>query len=798
MPPQDVSRDREKGKPPDNGVAPIRLRRPGAPEPEPAPGGNIDVAVAFLAECWPTPWLVLAMDHDTDYVAAAEFDDRDQLRGWLRRHQGRHNIYFSPSATPVGLGKKAKKTDITACRAAWVDIDPPEEEGVDLRAFQDDAIDRLKSYPLRPSIAIRSGNGVQALWMLTEPMPIAGTADIARFEAVNRGLATALKGDLSCCNIDRLMRVAGTVNIGSAAKRKLRRPVSWAEIVWCEPERRYRLAQFAAAAGEPEAGSGKTKTTERDTDAAAPELDPELDDELADIIRRGYDPQDPERWRSRSEAVFFVTLELIRAFWSDRRIVALLLDRSNGISAHIYDQHDPQRAARQAIEHAHEELAKEAAEPPPRRRERGAQAATAPTGEWPVLAREAYHGLAGDIARAIEPISEADPVAVLAQALAMFGCAFGRNAWVQIGGVKHFPNLFEVICGITAKSRKGTSFDPVENLFIYADLYFIEKCMLSGLASGEGIIHAVHDDIWVREKVPQGGKGKPPIYQSVLKEPSIADKRLCIVEQEFALPLAAMQRHGNTLSAIIRLLWDGRILRTATKNNPETATDAHGAIIGHISDRELVRLLHEVHLANGFGNRFLFILSRRSKEIPFPPPLDDKIKRELAGRLGAALEDPKLRGEITFDQAAHDLYVAEYHELSSDKAASLFGHLVARAEAQTKRLAMIYALLDRTPVIRIEHLRAALALWRYCEASAKYIFGYMLGDPLADEILLALRQRQTAGMTRTEINSLFSRNRTSGEIGQALALLFAHGLATMTRQGGGRRQGPPVETWHAV
>ena len=48
---------------------------------------------------------------------------------------------------------------------------------------------------------------------------------------------------------------------------------------------------------------------------------------------------------------------------------------------------------------------------------------------------------------------------------------------------------------------------------------------------------------------------------------------------------------------------------------------------------------------------------------------------------------------------------------------------------------MLYALLDGSAVIRLEHLQAALAIWRYCEESARLIFGDKLGDPDADVIL---------------------------------------------------------------
>jgi len=117
----------------------------------------------------------------------------------------------------------------------------------------------------------------------------------------------------------------------------------------------------------------------------------------------------------------------------------------------------------------------------------------------------------------------------------------------------------------------------------------------------------------------------------------------------------------------------------------------------------------------------------------------------------------------------------------------------ARAEPQVIRLALVYALLDCSHQIDVVHLEAAMAVWAYCEESATRIFGDSLGDPVADEILLALRR--SGSMTRTDIHHLFGRHRPADQIGIALALLLKTGRAKFeTRQTGGR----PVETWSAI
>src|SRR6185295_14596869 len=117
----------------------------------------------------------------------------------------------------------------------------------------------------------------------------------------------------------------------------------------------------------------------------------------------------------------------------------------------------------------------------------------------------------------------------------------------------------------------------------------------------------------------------------------------------------------------------------------------------------------------------------------------------------------------------------------------LLGAVTARGEAQVMRLALVYALLDQSPVIRVEHLRAALAVWEYAETSAEFIFGDRLGDPIADAILTALRQ-DPLGMTRTEIRDLFGRNQSADRIEIALLRLSEAGKVTSRREEtGGRR-----------
>jgi hypothetical protein len=269
-----------------------------------------------------------------------------------------------------------------------------------------------------------------------------------------------------------------------------------------------------------------------------------------------------------------------------------------------------------------------------------------------------------------------------------------------------------------------------------------------------------------------------------------------IVEQEFASALSVAERQGNTLSQNIRRAWDGSTLESLTKQSPLRATDPHISIIGHITFDELRARLSRTEMANGFANRFLYVLVKRSKELPFGGSLTDSEIQHLGELLKGVIDKAKPIGRMDMSGEARARWGAIYHDLSAGKP-GLLGAVVARGEAQTVRLALIYALLDGADEIGLPHLEAALAVWEYCEASAIHIFGRAVGDPVADEILRALQQAGADGMTRTAIRDLLGRNKTSDRINIALQLLHTMGRARPETRGTSGTTGRPAEVWFA-
>lgn len=411
----------------------------------------------------------------------------------------------------------------------------------------------------------------------------------------------------------------------------------------------------------------------------------------------------------------------------------------------------------------------------------------APKDDWPdALSESAFYGVAGDLVRTIEPHTEADPAAVLIQFLAGFGNLIGRNAYFRAEADRHYPNLFVSIVGKTAKGRKGTSWGRVKERLIGLDGEW-EKRVLGGLSSGEGLIWSVRDPI-EKQKLNKDTKQMEPV---VIDE-GVEDKRLLCIESELASVLRVIAREGNTLSAIMREAWDSGNLNSLVKNSPATATDAHISVVGHITADELRRYLDRTEIGNGFANRFLWLCVRRSKELPEGGGVPDW--GGIPSRLAAAVQFGRQKQELRRDAEAAEVWRGVYHRLSQGLP-GLLGAVTSRAEAQTMRLALLYAILDCSPVIRCEHLLAGLAVWEYAAESARVIFGDSTGDPVSDEIRRALRNAPE-GLTRTQLRDLFGRNRSSDEIARALGFLLGHGLARSERRDdtGGR----PAELWFAA
>jgi hypothetical protein len=406
------------------------------------------------------------------------------------------------------------------------------------------------------------------------------------------------------------------------------------------------------------------------------------------------------------------------------------------------------------------------------------------------MGEAAFQGVAGDFVRLLLPETEADPAALLLTFLVGVGSMMGRGPHYRVGSTRHGVNLFTVVVGETSRARKGTATDLALDILSQVDKEFMASRLRSGLSSGEGLIEAVRDgredDIAIKAR-----DGSFLRFERQTVDNGEQDKRLLVIESEFSTVLHQAGREGNILSAILRDCWDGKPLRIVARSNKDSCQEPHVALIGNVTAEELQRLLTSTDRANGFGNRILWCCARRSKLLARGGRDVDQAEVDaLAGRVRRAVLGACELGRVDFDDEAFRAWEAIYAELAVG-AAGMFGSMTARAEAQVVRLSTLYAVLDGSPFICLEHLQAAHAVWRYCEESVRFVFGDVLGDETADAILKMLKGAPE-GLTQTEINRSFHSHKSTAEMNRALTMLQGKGRVKAERlvTGGG-----PATRW---
>jgi hypothetical protein len=418
----------------------------------------------------------------------------------------------------------------------------------------------------------------------------------------------------------------------------------------------------------------------------------------------------------------------------------------------------------------------------------GKGGAAAPAGytpePWPVLNNAALYGLAGEVTTCLMPHTESDPAALLLTYLTSFGNAIGRGPYYEVESDRHFANLFVLLAGNTAKARKGTSAGRIRGILELTDTDWARERVQGGMSSGEGVIAAVRDPIWGMRK---------GVLEMV--DPGVADKRLLLYEPEFSGVLAVLNREGSILSRIVRDAWDCRpVLATMTKHSPTRATEAYISIIGHITIDELQRKLDENSMANGFANRFLLGCVQRARLLPHGGNFQERERALLGKRTLEALTAARTIARVQMTAETRECWTAEYPALAKS-GTNLTDYMTARAEAQVIRLALIYTLLDQATAIELAHLEPALALWRFCQASTRYVFGELTGDSTGDAILKALRAVKSDGLAKGDIFALFGRHLSAAKIDAALGRLQIKGKVVSRSA---PTVGRPRQMWYAV
>lgn len=239
------------------------------------------------------------------------------------------NVCFGVALRSAKKGDAEHAADLPGL---WADIDVTK----DLEGNWDEAGKRISDVALPPTIWVRSGNGYHCYWLFTEPLAVTdkNRGDTA---LLLKGLTAALKGDRSCCDLARVMRLPGTMNYKdeqgrgvSAAQCPEPKPV---ELVKCALDCRYAVSDFHPFLERqigPARPSGKHPTK---ANVAPGELPPRFvaqirADEELESAWTGR--RTPPRDTSRSGYDSMMACMLVRRGYEDEEIAAVLFHYEHG------------------------------------------------------------------------------------------------------------------------------------------------------------------------------------------------------------------------------------------------------------------------------------------------------------------------------------------------------------------------------------------------------------------------------------------------------------------------------------
>lgn len=286
---------------------------------------------------------------------------------WARKlNDDGWNLYFTLNGTEA-IGKKPTREEIT--ELAWLHVDLDPAEGEDLDEARERMLSALWNPPgdvPAPTAIIFTGNGYQAIWRLETPIALDGTLTAAEDAKLWNVQLERLFGADACHNIDRLLRLPGSLNYPTPKKVKKygRTEPTRSELVEFHTDRAYPIERFTkaipvsppllAAPGVPAAAApavALAAVKRLNVDELEDRFGP--NDRLRALVVTGKDPVEPRKYTSRSESLFAAVCGMVRAGFDDQTIYAIITDPDLAISESVIDKgNTTQRYALRQISNA--------------------------------------------------------------------------------------------------------------------------------------------------------------------------------------------------------------------------------------------------------------------------------------------------------------------------------------------------------------------------------------------------------------------------------------------------------------
>ena len=308
------------------------------------------------------PYLLAAIPAKGGELKSEYFETLDDVQEWCQSMNPGHGLYYHVGTPKVNVKKRMKKSDVSYLPWLWADLDP--KKGKPLKEERE-RIEALltgrppKGVPSKPSLIIDSGGGYQALWRLSEPIVLKTPEDVEEAERLTRFFVGAYGSDAQAWNVDRILRLPGTINHPNATKRKLGRKPALSTAYMLHKEttdsKAFSLAPQMQQSEEKVSISDvnceiRKKTYTKNTLPKG--ISAKWESLVVECDESFY--FEDSSYASRSHVVIGFVRYMLENKYQHQIIYDILLSPDLRISKHVYEQHNVDRYAKRQISRAME------------------------------------------------------------------------------------------------------------------------------------------------------------------------------------------------------------------------------------------------------------------------------------------------------------------------------------------------------------------------------------------------------------------------------------------------------------
>jgi hypothetical protein len=379
------------------------------------------------------------------------------------------------------------------------------------------------------------------------------------------------------------------------------------------------------------------------------------------------------------------------------------------------------------------------------------------------LPSSAWRGIFAKWRDAYGASTEAADEFLFAGLLTIIGAMLGRRCYIWMAK-EVYPNIYVVIVGDTARTRKTTAISYAEETQKGVDPNVIFS---SGISTTQGLISMLQlPSAKELEDFDEAYKENPNLQLPKPLEMYLAQNnagrleyegfRLLYYEREFsALLKKTLKDYSSDFIETLTQAYDmPPELDNHSMTNPISAPKPCVSVLGATTYGKLRRRLLAEEIEGGFANRFMYFVGERKPPKSLPP----RPNQNLLNTITTILHDTTTKWNYTefklSDEAFKlwdDFYCREY---STEYDSVAIDEVIARLTTHTLKIALIYAATENNePVINAEQMQAAIDVAEYLRKSALKIFAMRSGAKYAkiEEMILIFMQEQDGGITATEV-----------------------------------------------